>query len=125
MNREERREQIEKQKSFCQAMEKVAHKLKKEIEKKNTICIPVKDLAKDMEPKFEIKDITQFYFRTRQCLWDNGIHIEPKTKDHEHTLLMRTRTPDDVWWRSDHYGVSQLKWDTGAGGILKIKIVSE
>jgi len=97
MTRAERLMLTREDQKFCQAMEKVIPKLKAEIEKNNTILIPVKDLAKDMEPKFEIKDITSFYFRTKRCLRANDIHVEPKTKDHEHTLLMRTRTPDDVW----------------------------
>lgn len=89
--RKEREEQI----IFCQSMKKVVPKLKKEIEKKETILIPVKDLAKEME--FDIKDISWFYHRTKLCLRDSGIHAEPKRKDHKPALLMRTRTPEDVW----------------------------
>lgn len=57
--------------------------------------MPVKDLAKEME--FDIKDIAWFYHRTKPCLRDSGIHIEPKTKDHKPILLIRTRTPENVW----------------------------
>lgn len=90
------------EREFCKAVEKVIPRLKAEIEKKNTILIPVKDLAKEMEPKFEIEDVSQFYFRTKICLRAHDIHVEPKTiyhmtQDHEHVLLMRSRTQEDVW----------------------------
>ncbi len=90
------RKEVKKQRAeFCQAIEKVVSKLEKEIDKKNTILMSAKDLAKEMGPKFEAKQPTSFYWGAKLCLWDNGIHIEPKKKDHELTLLMRYRTPDD------------------------------
>jgi len=52
-----------------------------------------------MGPKFEAKHITIFYWGTKVCLWDNGIHVEPKRKDHEPTLLMRARTPEDKYFK--------------------------
>lgn len=84
---------------FCLAIEKVVPRLKKEIEEKNTISIPARDLAKEMGPKFQVKHPTIFYWGTKVCLWDNGIHVEPKRKDHEPTLLMRARTPEDKYFK--------------------------
>jgi predicted RNA binding protein with dsRBD fold (UPF0201 family) len=87
----------EEEKKFCKAMEKVIPKLKAKIEEKKTIFVPVEDLAKDMDPKFNVKEITSFYFNTKMCLRANGIHAEPRTKNHKRVLLMRIRKPDDVW----------------------------
>ena len=84
---------------FCNAIEKVVPRLKKEIEEKKTISIPAKDLAKEMGPKFLAKHPTIFYWGTKVCLWDNGIHVEAKTKDHEPTFLIRSRTPKDKYFK--------------------------
>jgi hypothetical protein len=97
MTRAERIMMTTGERKFCNAMEKIIHKLKAEIEKKNTILIPAKDLAREMEPKFEIKSISRFYFLVKICLRANDIHVEPKTKDYEPALLMRARTQEDVW----------------------------
>lgn len=84
---------------FCLAIEKVVPRLKKEIEEKNTISIPARDIAKEMGPKFQAKHPISFYWGTKVCLWDYGIHVVPKTKDHEPTLLMRSRTPEDKYFK--------------------------
>ena len=96
------RKEVEKHKEeFCLAIEKVVPKLKKEIEKKNTILMPVKDLEKEMGPKFETSNPTRFYWAAKFCLWDNGINVEPKKKNNEPSLLMRSRTPDDKLFKTD------------------------
>ena len=84
---------------FCNAIEKVVPKLKKEIEEKNTISIPARDLAKEMGPKFQAKHPISFYMGTKICLWDSGIYVGAKTKDDEPTLLMRARTPEDKYFK--------------------------
>ena len=84
---------------FCNAIEKVVPRLKKEIEEKKTISIPAKDIAKEMGPKFQAKHPISFYWGTKVCLWDNGIHVIAKTKDDEPTLLMRARTPEDKFFK--------------------------
>ena len=84
---------------FCNEIEKVVPRLKKEIEEKNTISIPAKDLAKDMGQKFQEKHPIIFYWGMKVCLWDNGIHVEAKTKDHEPTFLIRSRTPKDKYFK--------------------------
>ncbi len=90
------RKEMEKERAeFYQAINRIVPKLKKEIEEKNTILISVKELAKGMGPKFEIKHPTTFYWGAKLCLWDNYIYVDPKRKDHEPALLMRMRTPDD------------------------------
>ena len=80
---------------FCNTIGKIVPELQKEIKEKNTITIPIKDLAKKMGPKYESRNPTSFYWAAKLCLWDKGIHIEPKRKDHEKALLIRTRTPED------------------------------
>lgn len=90
------RKEVERKKAeFCQSIEKIVPKLKKELEDKDTILISIKNLAKDMGPKFEIMLHKNFYLAAKLYLWDNGIYVEPSTKDHEHALLMRNRTPED------------------------------
>lgn len=90
------RKEVERKKAeFCQSIEKIVPKLKKELEEKDTILISIKNLAKDMGPKFEIMLPKNFYLAAKLCLWDNGIYVEPSIKDHERALLMRNRTPED------------------------------
>jgi hypothetical protein len=84
---------------FCNAIEKFVPRLKKEIDDKKTISIQARDLAKEMGPKFQEKHPISFYWGTKFCLWDSGIHVEAKTKDHEPILLMRARTPEDKYYK--------------------------
>ena len=68
------RKEVERKKAeFCQSIEKIVPKLKKELEEKDTILISIKDLAKDMGSKFEIMLPKNFYLATKLYLWDNGI----------------------------------------------------
>jgi hypothetical protein len=84
---------------FCDAIEKFVPRLKKEIEEKKMIYIPARDLAKDMGPEFLDKHPVSFYNGTKFCLWNNGIYVGAKTKDHEPTLLMRYRTKEDKFFK--------------------------
>lgn len=83
---------------FCNAIEKVVPKLKKEIEDKKTIYIPARDIAKDI-PEFRDKHILNFYMGTKFCLWDKGIFVMGKTKDHEPIFQMRARTKEDKFFK--------------------------
>lgn len=84
---------------FCNVIEKFVPRLKKEIDEKEMIYIPARDLAKDMGPKFQDKHPVSFYMGTKFCLWDNGIYAGAKTKDHKPTLIMRSRTPEDKFYK--------------------------
>lgn len=89
----------EKFAEFCNVIEKVAPRLKKEIDEKGTIFVPARDLAKEMGPKFQDKHPAIFYWGTKVCLWDKGIYVGAKTKDNEPTLMMRLRTQEDKYYK--------------------------
>ena len=80
---------------FCNAIGKIVPELQKEIKEKNMITTTIEDLAKQMGPGYGSRDSTRFYWATKLCLWDIGIYVEPKIKDHGTTLLMRYRTRED------------------------------
>lgn len=80
---------------FCDVIEKFVPRLKKEIDDEKTIFVKARNLAKEMGPQFQDKHPVSFYWGARLCLWDNGIYVGAKTKDHEPTLMMRYRTRED------------------------------
>lgn len=81
-----------KHREYCNAIDKIAPNLQNEINEKNTILMTMEDLAKKMGRKFKTKSI---YFGAKYCLFDKGIVINSIKKDHEHVVIMRSRTPDD------------------------------
>ena len=80
---------------FCNTIGKIVPELQKEIKEKHEITTTIEDLAKKMGPGYEHRDSIRFYWATKLCLWDIGIYVEPKRKDHGTTLLMRYRTRED------------------------------
>jgi hypothetical protein len=84
---------------ICDAIEKVVPRLKKEIDEKKMIYVNARDLAKEMGPKFQDKHPVNFYWGTKFCLWDSGIYVGAKTKDHEPILIMRARTQEDKFFK--------------------------
>lgn len=94
-------ERIKKRREgFCGDLKKIVPKLKKEIEEKNTISMSPKDLIGKMELmhrlKYRSRSTTGIYWDSKYCLWNEGIYVEIRKKDHEKELQMRTRTPGDV-----------------------------
>ena len=93
------REQLSERKKklieYCNAIEKIAPGLQKELREKNTITMSKKDLAKKMGPAFEKK--YDIYWGARYCLFNNGIIANAMKKDHEPTIVMRPKTPDDYF----------------------------
>lgn len=85
---------------FCGDLKKIVPKLKKEIEEKNIISMSPKDLIGKMglihKLKYRSRSTTGIYWDSKYCLWNEGIYVNIKKKDHEKELQMRTRTPDDV-----------------------------
>lgn len=85
---------------FCSDLKKIVPKLKKEIEEKNTISMSPKDLIGKMglinRLKYRSKHTTSIYWNSKYCLWNEGIYVNIRKKDHEKELQMRTRTPKDV-----------------------------
>ena len=89
-----------KREEFCSDLKKVVPKLKKEIEEKNTISMGPKDLIGKMglirRLKYRSRSTTGIYWDSKYCLWNEGIYVEIRKKDHEKELQMRTRTSKDV-----------------------------
>lgn len=87
-------------KEFCSDLKKIVPKLKKEIEEKNTISMSPKDLIGKMglinRLKYRSKHTTSIYWNLKYCLWNEGIYVGIRKKDHEKELQMRTRTSKDV-----------------------------
>lgn len=85
---------------FCNDLKKIVPKLKKEIEEKNTISMSPKDLIGKMGPiyrlKYRSRSTTGIYWNSKYCLWNEGIQVDIRKKDHEKELQMRTRIPEDV-----------------------------
>lgn len=104
MNKEQAkllREEIEKVRAdFCDTLEKIIPRLKKEIEETGTIIVSVNELKSEMGRKYENMHITRFYYGAKLCLFDNGIYIEPKKKDDEPALAMRFLKEDDKLFNS-------------------------
>lgn len=104
MNKEQAkllREEIEKERTeFCDILEKIIPRLKKEIEEIGTIIVSVKELKSEMRGKYEHMHITRFYYGAKLCLFDNGIYIEPRKKDTEPALSMRFLKEDDKLFKN-------------------------
>ena len=79
---------------YCNAIEKIAPQLQKDIKEKNTITMSKKDLAKKMGPEFETK--YDIYWGAKYCLFEKGIIVTATKRDHEPAIIMRSRTPDDM-----------------------------
>ncbi len=96
------REEIEKERTeFCDALEKIIPRLKKEIEKTGTIIVSVEELKREMGIKYELMHITRFYYGAKLCLFDNDMFIEPKMKNAEPSLVMRFIKEDDKLFNSE------------------------
>lgn len=80
---------------FCNTVDKIVPELKKEIKEKNTISMTMEELSEKigLSPLSRLSEIG-LYWRTKDCLFDKGIFVSTK-RDHELTLLMRSRTPKD------------------------------
>ena len=89
---------------YCKAVDKITPELQKDIAEKNEISMPLIKLAEMMGYKFlaprtakgelvtmEEKILNSVYWRTKFCLFKNGIVIEPKKIDHEGFITMRPR----------------------------------
>lgn len=75
---------------YCNAIDKIATSLQREIKEKNTITMSTKDLAKKMG--MSGRPDTSIFWGAKYCLFEKGIIVTSSKKT---DLILRPRTPDD------------------------------